>query len=559
MRDIIILTVILGIILFLIIWGLLENSRLKKVNHRLFSNRFGKFQNQEKTEEEFLVLKKVVSEKKDDHSFFIDDITTDDLHLHALFNKMNTCITNAGEERLYHRLRTTSLVKENPSVYDDSLLKIASEKDARIALQLELGRMFKMKGLSVQVIEELKSQKKLSLFPHILLYILYALTVFCLIRFTGWGVLLLIASIFFAVFSYYLAKGQTLLYLEAMKMVLRLLKTSKRLVTGDALNQIGMQQTKQEINNLLPSLRSISSSVAFVVASENSVGNASGLVRDYFNMLFHMDLFAYAFITYKMGQHLENIIKLWEVVGELDARISISSFKEALPYVCEPTFDENEAFHLERGYHVLLQKSVANDCDLSENILLTGSNASGKSTYLRMCAMNIIMGQNFHFCFAKRANLHPCLVYSAMAVSDNIRRGESYYMAEIRALHRILEAQNHSALPVFCVVDEILRGTNTIERIAASCEILMEIKKNGVLCIAATHDHELTSLLSSYYRNMHFEEEMTEDIAFSYKIKEGPATTRNAISLLEKTGFGENLTKNALKRAENFEKTGEWT
>ena len=142
-----------------------------------------------------------------------------------------------------------------------------------------------------------------------------------------------------------------------------------------------------------------------------------------------------------------------------------------------------------------------------------------------------------------------------MALRDSIQEGESYFMVEIKSLRRILDAGGS----VLCFIDEVLRGTNTIERIAASSEILMEFAKRGILCFAATHDIELTEILAEYYDNYHFEEELTGgDVAFSYRLHEGPATTRNAIRLLEKAGFDADLTARANERAARFEKEGSW-
>ena len=132
-------------------------------------------------------------------------------------------------------------------------------------------------------------------------------------------------------------------------------------------------------------------------------------------------------------------------------------------------------------------------------------------------------------------------------------------MAEIRSLKRILDAsKDASGVPVLCCIDEVLRGTNTIERIAASCEILKEFAKEKILCLAATHDIELTRLLTEYDQ-YHFREEMGEkDVTFSYKLYSGPATGRNAIRLLGAAGFDASVTQRAMQRTEEFERTGKW-
>ena len=112
---------------------------------------------------------------------------------------------------------------------------------------------------------------------------------------------------------------------------------------------------------------------------------------------------------------------------------------------------------------------------------------------------------------------------------------------------------------MLCFVDEVLRGTNTVERIAASTQILKSLHKPGVCCFAATHDVELTGLLEAEYENYHFEEQIADgDISFPYLLMPGRATSRNAIRLLEMMGYSEEIIKKADDQAAEFLKTGVW-
>jgi DNA mismatch repair ATPase MutS len=110
------------------------------------------------------------------------------------------------------------------------------------------------------------------------------------------------------------------------------------------------------------------------------------------------------------------------------------------------------------------------------------------------------------------------------------------------------------------VIDEVLRGTNTVERIAASSELLKHLDTEKTLCLAATHDVELCALLDGQYRSLHFEESVTEDgeVLFDYKLKDGPATTRNAIKLLGSMGFDKSLVERANEKAERYTAEGKW-
>jgi len=158
----------------------------------------------------------------------------------------------------------------------------------------------------------------------------------------------------------------------------------------------------------------------------------------------------------------------------------------------------------------------------------------------------------------QKSNPKMGIEFSSMSLRDSIEKGESYYIVEIKALKRILDATKLE-VPVLCFVDEVLRGTNTVERIAASSRILASIAASNALMFAATHDIELTYMLEKIFENYHFSEQISEDtILFDYRLKEGRATSQNAISLLGMLGYPPELIEKARKTATHFIQTGEW-
>ena len=210
-------------------------------------------------------------------------------------------------------------------------------------------------------------------------------------------------------------------------------------------------------------------------------------------------------------------------------------------------------------YHPLIRNPVANSIIATGGTLVTGSNASGKSTFLKNVAINSILAQTIHTCTATSCRAPFLKVMTSMALRDDISSGESYFIVEIRSLKRILD-ESRKKEPLLCVIDEVLRGTNTIERIAASSQILNALRGNWLLSFAATHDIELSYILDEIYTNYHFEEEVREqEVVFNYLLQPGRATTRNAIRLLDMLGYDPKLVKNAGNAAADFERTGVWT
>ena len=174
--------------------------------------------------------------------------------------------------------------------------------------------------------------------------------------------------------------------------------------------------------------------------------------------------------------------------------------------------------------------------------------------------MNALLAQTVHTCAAASYEAPFYRIYSSMSLRDDLAGGDSYYMVEIKSIKRIMDqARQERERPVLCFVDEVLRGTNTVERIAASTQIMRKLAAGHALCFAATHDVELTKLLAQEYDNYHFEERIEEnDISFPYKLMRGPASTRNAIALLRMLKYDEDVTSEAEAMAERFLRDGSW-
>ena len=243
--------------------------------------------------------------------------------------------------------------------------------------------------------------------------------------------------------------------------------------------------------------------------------------------------------------------------------ISIAGFRRTLKYYCKPEFKRTKGLETNDLYHLLVQDNpVPNSVNEDMPMLITGSNASGKSTFLKSVAIGSILAQSIYTCPAASYDAPMYRMYSSMALTDSIESGESYYIVEIKSLKRIVDATRKAGkdgIKIMCFIDEVLRGTNTVERIAASSEILKNLADEGAMCFAATHDIELTHILEKYFANYHFNEKIEDNnIIFSYELQSGRATSRNAIKLLSIIGYDKNIIRNSEKRANDFMEKGAW-
>src|SRR5699024_5055339 len=194
-----------------------------------------------------------------------------------------------------------------------------------------------------------------------------------------------------------------------------------------------------------------------------------------------------------------------------------------------------------------------------QNTLVSGSNASGKSTYVKSVAINCILAQTIYTCLAESFSMKRGHVLTSMAVEDDVLQVDSYFVAEIKSLKRVLDQVNTQER-CYLFIDEILRGTNTVERIAASSSIIDWIDDYPSLAFVATHDIELTEILKNECENVHFEEQVTAEkgISFDFKLKQGPAKTRNAIALLKVLNYPEKLVADAKEAATFFDQHRKW-
>ena len=297
------------------------------------------------------------------------------------------------------------------------------------------------------------------------------------------------------------------------------------------------------------SLSHISKSGGLLPGNTQRVTNdLEGLVI-LFKAFFLIDLIRYNTLVRRMIRHTDELKSLFRLVGEVDVTISLASFRQSLPWYCTPVLTQEHAVQFTEVYHPLLKDPVANSGMFDNDCIITGSNASGKSTFIKTIAINHILAQTTGTCCARQYSLSPSYVASSMALKDDILSGESYFMAEVRSLKRIIEYCK--AGRCICFVDEILRGTNTPERIAASTAVLSLLHETDSLCLVASHDIELTKILQGVYDMYHFSETFeNETIAFDYRLKKGPSRSTNAIRLLTWMGFDPRIIEDATNMLE---------
>jgi DNA mismatch repair ATPase MutS len=276
------------------------------------------------------------------------------------------------------------------------------------------------------------------------------------------------------------------------------------------------------------------------------------ILLDYVNVFCLFELSALCRAILAFNEERAAMTRVFELVARLDALQAVAQSLEETEVICEPEFRAGRGFALVEGYHPLIEQPVRNTIELTgKSLLLTGTNMAGKTTFIKMLGINAVLARTIGLCFARRAVLPQANVRTLIERADVATSRQSYFYFEAVELLRMMEESKKSGSQFWFVLDEIFRGTNTTERIAAGCAVLRHLNQHG-LVIVSTHDHELTALLREEFELCHFSEVIENDKArFDYQLRRGPCLTRNAIKLLGIAGYPAEVTELAGKLAKS--------
>lgn len=237
------------------------------------------------------------------------------------------------------------------------------------------------------------------------------------------------------------------------------------------------------------------------------------------------------------------ILKEWlDVIGEFEMLNSLANFSYNNPKFVYPTVNNNFEIDFSNLSHPLLNPAtrVGNEVQFQPQsfMILTGSNMSGKSTFLRSLGINMVLtGMGSAVC-ASQANVHPLPVLVSMRLSDSLSDSESYFFAEIKRLKQIMDELEGN--PAFVLLDEILRGTNSDDKRNGTIEVVKKVIAKKAIGAIATHDIEVCLTTNEYPAiliNKCFEVEISNnELHFDYKLRDGVCKNKSATFLMKKMG-----------------------
>ncbi|NLL01367.1 MAG: hypothetical protein GX271_12005 [Clostridiales bacterium] len=545
-------------VLALVIYSIINEHKQKKALIERLKEEWAAIPDTEYSSEKLNSIKYFYRTQRDEN-LDVDDITWNDLDMDEIFRRINNTQSSLGEEYLYALLRKPCFSAEELEERNRLIEYFQTHENERLHMQTKLNKVSKLRKISAfEYANRLSELEPKSNLPHYLMIIALILSLAFIFLNPSIGMGLTIFTMVINILLYYRYKKEIDNYFIIIAFQLRLLDSIEDILK---LSIPELEQYSKRLAADIKTFRQYKRGSSIVVA-RNVSGSFFEAIMDYYRMTTHHDLIKFNNMLAFFKKNKEVMLRIFKVVGFLDSMIAAASYRDMLDYYCIPRLSQDKGhpnLSVIEVYHPLIKKPVANSITEDGCTLLTGSNASGKSTFIKSLAINQILSQTIYTSLSKEFKASYFTIYSSMALKDNILSNESYFIVEIKSLKRILDKAK-GKYPILCFVDEVLRGTNTLERIAASSRILASLKNENALCFAATHDIELTYILQKQYSNYHFRERIEgNQVLFDYKLYKGRAVSKNAIKLLKLLGYSRNIISNAEAAADEYMTTGEWS
>ncbi len=474
----------------------------------------------------------------------LDDRTWNDLDMDLIHSSIDRTLTVPGEQFLYSILRRP-LLDSRPLEERNRWIRLFSEHpDLREKVQLLLSGLGRESGESLPGL--LWGDDIPTRIPHIILLVIMTavlpLPIILILLHQTWAWAFLLAVFVGNMIIHYRVKRTTQDHFYSVRYLGRLIAYAEKLTR---LEFPGLDRSRDQAAAAVKDVYGIVRKMAWMWPE------GSNPFFDYLNIVGLIEVRAFRKVVAIVREHRRQLQDLFEWIGLMDSMMSVASFRSGLRQCCQPRFTESGPFmEFDSAYHPLIDDPVPNSLSaMGGGVLITGSNMSGKTIFLKTIGVNALLAQTVFTCLAGGYRARFFNIMTVIGRKDNVIEGKSYYLDEIQALLRLLRSEPISAAHLF-LLDELFRGTNSAERIGASVEVLRYLGKKQGCTFASTHDVEISELIGSEFANVHFQEEVADNgLEFSYKLRQGPSNARNAIRLLRQAGYPEEVVEAAERTA----------
>lgn len=494
--------------------------------------------------------------KKDNTDTFqvLSDKTCNDLDFQELFMFIDRTNSKVGQQYLYNKLRVIPFGSEENERQEKVIDEFTTKPDFRIAVQNQLGKLNERETFYIASLfqdEIIKPPKWYFIVP----LLSFTSAVSLLLSFFNPKMFWILLSVFIInMVIHYWNKKNLYHYFSSIPQLLKLNNVARELFKNQTLKELnpGIRKSISIIDKVRNQMYFFNLEAKF----QADVQALFWVFFELFKTLFLIEpLLLFGTLT-RLDTKRKEIEEVFMFVGQIDSILSVASMRKGLSNYCLPKFSkEQKTIIAKEACHPLISDCERNSIHVNKrSILLTGSNMSGKTSFIRTIGINAITGLTLNTCFAEQFSMPRLRVYSAIRISDDLMNDKSYYFEEVLTIKEMIE-KSENENPNLFLLDEIFKGTNTIERISAGKAVLSSLTKNTNIVFVSTHDMELADLLQDEYDLYHFSEIVdNKTVDFDYKLKEGKLKKRNAIRILQINGYPEEIIKEAIEISTELDK-----
>lgn len=483
----------------------------------------------------------------------INDHTWADLDMDEVFMTIDRTYSKPGQQYLYYLIRSIPSSNRFDQI-DECINKIENEEKKTFALIESLNKLDSRGSYFLHNLFTGKALKKPRWF--VLAYVLLITTVGSLVGsfFLPPLILITLFCLVFNFITHYWNKSKLLAYSNAISQLYHLDKACDRLsfvyIDSDAKTELTLAQ------KALKGLTRKSSLLRDNSQSHNELSAIGDVIIELVKASLLIEPIMLYNVMAEVQEKKDQVKLVFEAVGFVDVCLTIQNLRKALNCTI-PKFTDKRALRTTDCYHPLIKQPISNSIHIDEDksILISGSNMSGKTTFIRTLGINALLSQTINLVFAEDWTAPKMRIFSAIRISDNLLNDESFYQKEVKVVHEMIEESKTDEMCLF-LIDELYKGTNSIERIGAGVAVLSYLHGEKSIVCTSTHDLELSEYLTKSFDDYHFTEHVDQSsIQFDYQLKTGKLQNTNAIRILEANKYPEEVTNEARKIAGELAKT----
>lgn len=493
-----------------------------------------------------LIEKYFRNKKRQKQGGILSDKSCNDLDFNELFMFLDRTASKVGQQCLYDRLRTIPAEKENLVEEERLIARLGKDSALRADLLFQLDKLSHSDAYYLTSLFQEEQLKEPRWFFVIRLLSFTNLLSILLLPFNPQLIFLLTALFILNAGIHYWNKNNVYPYLGSIPQLLKMNGVAKVFLKNELFRPFAGEVPKSVA--IIDQIRNRLSFFKLSAKLESDMEVIVWAILEFFKILFLLEPLLLFGVLKRLDTKRKEVEELFRFVGEIDCLLSIAALRHGLDSYCLPEFlSDSQSLEMKEVYHPLIINCVSNSLQIHHrSVLLTGSNMSGKTSFIRTIGINAITGMTLNTCFAERFSMPRTHLSSAIRISDDLMNDRSYYFEEVLTIQEMMEKCAEDEPHLF-LLDELFKGTNTIERIAAGKAVLSFLAKGKNMVFVSTHDIELADLLKDEYLLFHFSERVDHNtVDFDFKLKDGKLKNRNAIRILQLNGYPEEVIREAI-------------